>query len=123
MSVHQPLRAPLRQESTREIAAQLSEMRADITELTGSQLTEAELMDLEIENDRHMTIINGYDPDEGYRYDTVEQYDKALERLVWNVTADEQLIIELVCRQIRQDKEWYNFSFGDYYGELAEEAI
>jgi hypothetical protein len=72
MSVHQPLRQHNLQAARNLINEQLAEIEEDTLELIGSQLTEPELRDFEIENDRHLTIINGYEPYEGYRYDTLE---------------------------------------------------
>jgi hypothetical protein len=118
MSVHQPLRQHNLQAARNLINEQLAEIEEDTLELIGSQLTKPELRDFEIENDRHLTIINGYEPYEGYRYDTLDQYNQALESLVWHVTEAEKVIIESVRRRICEDEAWRNIWLGEYYEDL-----
>jgi len=123
VSINQPFRQHKAREARRIIKEQLAGVADDDVDVEPRQLTESELRQLEIEDDRHTTIINGNNPDDydRCRYETLDEYNEALETLMWHITDEEQLIVSEVRKRIRRDQEWHSLWLADYYADRHEE--
>ena len=124
MSINRPSRQHKAREARRIMKEQLAGVEEETIELIKSQLTKAELRELEAEEYRHSTIINGNDPDDYNlpRYVTLLEYNNALETLEWQFNKAEQDIIDSVRKRIRRDQEWNDLWVSDYYADLQEDA-
>ena len=123
MSINRPLRQHKAREARRIIKEQLAGVEEETIELVRSRLSKAELKELEVEEYRHSTIINGNDPDDHNlrRYITLGEYNQALDTLQWHVTDAEQAIVGAVRQRIRRDQEWNALWVSDYYADLRED--
>lgn len=121
MSIHRKLRAQENLQDRREAEAQLADIDADLRELTVSPLSKAELEELEAENERHKAIIHGYDPTEGFHYQTVAEYNLAIQSLVWLISDQEHMTISMVRVRISEEERFRKDWIADYFAELVAE--